>query len=122
MKKPFELAEEWSVYQIVWTTLRFAGSDFLLNRTNIMPKPKEPFDIHVGILSGRSLGTFSVHDEMSLGFFLRNRLNIINTSNQPTRAGLVSGEVQYEQVRLRFCSVVGLCVTVLTCSSSCVNN
>ena len=106
MSKPFHLADEGSVYQIVWTTLSSSGSDFLPDyMMNFNPKPKEHFNIKVILLSGRSLGEYSVHDEMTLGFFLRCRLGIINASDRPSRAALVSGEVHYDQAILRLSSV-----------------
>ena len=103
MSRPFHLAEPGSVYQVVWQPLSFGGSDFMLDGMNVKPKPNEEFNIRVVLISGGSLGEYSVHDDMSLGFFLRNRLNIINASNLPARAVLVSGEVHYDQAFLQRC-------------------
>lgn len=101
---PFLLASEGSVYQIVWMPLRCL--DFLPQHMDVkfrrlQPKQEEYFNIKVALLSGRSLGEYSVHERMTLGFFLRNKLSIINASDRPTRAVLVSGEVEYQQASIR---------------------
>lgn len=66
----------------------------------VKPRPKENFNIKLILVSGRSLGEYSVHDEMTLGFFFRCRLGIINASDRPSRSVLVSGDVHYEQAIL----------------------
>lgn len=106
MSQPFRTADEGSVYQIIWVPLSFKGSDFLPDyMMNLKSEPRKTFDIEVVLVSGRSLGEFSVDDEMTLGFFLRHRLGIINSSDRPSRSVLVSGEVHYDQAILRFFSV-----------------